>query len=196
MKNKIKVTKLTEKFLRILIGKELPTYMNGHAGRALEDLLETYGFDIDRRAGVDIKIFGLEVKTRSLIATSPQTVTTMYYNDIISTPYKLSPVYAKFQQQLRIKLDEHNIIVSAEIYDFDQPQIQEQVEIAYERCRKVLLENPHLSYTPYQTGQYGYFEQVHLPRSEAYSFRFSDGMMTDLENMAKTEFKNLFEYAE
>ena len=195
MKNKIKATKLTEKFLKVLIGKELPTYKNGHAGRALENLLELYGLEIDRKSGVDIKIFGLEVKTRSLIATSPQTVTSMYYNDIICTPYKLSPVYAKFQQQLRIKLDENNVIVSAEIYDFDQPQIQEQVELAYERCRKMLLENPHLSYTPHQNGQYGYFEQVHLPKSEAYSFRFSDAMMTDLENMAKNEFKNLFEYA-
>ena len=195
MKNKIKVTKLTEKFLKQLLGKQLPTYKDGHAGRALENLLETFGFDIDRRSGVDIKVYGLEVKTRSLIATSAQTVTTMYACDISEKSYKESPVYEKFQQQLRIKLDENNIIVAADIYDFDQPQIQEQIERAYEKGRQMIIANPDIRYTPYVSGQYGYFEQVHLPQSTAYSFRLSDKMMIDLEHMAKNEFKNLFEYA-
>lgn len=195
MKNKSKVSKLTDKFLNRLLGKQLPTYKDGHAGRALEDLLETFGFDIDRKAGVDIKVHGLEVKTRSLIATSPQTITTMYARNISSKSYKESPIYEKFQQQLRIKLDENNIIVSADIYNFDQPQIQEQIEQAYEKGRQMIIANPDIGYTPYVAGQYGYFEQVHLPQSAAYSFRLSDRMMTDLENMAKNEFKNLFEYA-
>lgn len=189
MSSKIKVKNL--KVSQKLIGQVLPTNQNGHAGRALEKLLEAADIPINRGAGPDILYYGLEVKTREITATSAQTVTAMYAEDIINTPYELSPVYAKFQQQFRVKTN-NGVIVEADVYDFDQPQIQELIKEAYEHARAIITKNPSIGYTPY-TGYWGYFEQTKKLTSEAYDFRFSDSQMDALEAMAKSTFINLFE---
>jgi hypothetical protein len=187
IKVKIKNLKVSQK----LIGQVLPTNQSGHAGRAREKLLEAAGIPINRGAGPDILYYGVEVKTRETTATSAQTVTAMYAEDIINTPYELSPVYAKFQQQFRVKTT-NGVIVEAEVYDFDQPHIQELVKEAYEHARAIIAKNPNIGYTPY-TGYWGYFEQTKKLTSEAYDFRFSDAQMDALELMAKSTFSNLFE---
>jgi hypothetical protein len=191
MKNTVKVKqfKLSEQ----LIGLQLPTNKEGHAGRALESVLESLGVPINKGSGADILAYGLEVKTRKETASSAQTVATMSIEDIINTPYKNSNVYKKFQQQLRVKTNELDIIVSADIYDFDQPQIQDLIESAYEHARKQIVANNHIGYTSY-VGHWGYFEQCHLPQSDSYSFRFSAQDMKDLESMAHSTFDVLFTY--
>jgi hypothetical protein len=151
------------------------------------------GVTINKGAGADILAYGLEVKTRKETASSAQTVATMSIKDIINTPYKESNIYQKFQQQLRIKTNELDIIVSAEIYDFDQPQIQDLVEQGYEFARKQIITNNCIGYTSY-VGHWGYFEQCHLPNCDAYSFRFSKQDMEDLESMAHSTFSTLFTY--
>jgi hypothetical protein len=191
MKNSAKVKQF--KLAQQLIGQQLPTNKDGHAGRALELLLETLGVTINKGAGADILAYGLEVKTRKETASSAQTVATMSIKDIINTPYKESNIYQKFQQQLRIKTNELDIIVSAEIYDFDQPQIQDLVEQGYEFARKQIITNNCIGYTSY-VGHWGYFEQCHLPNCDAYSFRFSKQDMEDLESMAHSTFSTLFTY--
>jgi hypothetical protein len=191
MKNPAKVKQF--KLAQQLIGQQLPTNKDGHAGRALELLLETLGVTINKGAGADILAYGLEVKTRKETASSAQTVATMSIKDIINTPYKNSNVYKKFQQQLRIKTNELDVIVSANIYDFDQPQIQDLIESAYEYARKQIVANNHIGYTSY-VGHWGYFEQCHLPQSDSYSFRFSVRDMEDLESMAHSTFGVLFTY--
>lgn len=190
MKNiaKVKEFKLSKK----LLGHKLPTNMDGHAGRALEKLLESYGVPISQGPVADIEIYGLEVKTRKLTATSAQTVATMNIQDIIDTPYKKSIVYYKLQQQLRIKTNEDDVIVEAEVYDFDQPQIQDKIEQGYEHARKIITNTPNIGYTPYN-GYWGYFEQCHKG-SKSYSFRFSGPDMDALETMTKTTFGSLFEF--
>jgi hypothetical protein len=86
-----------------LIGKQLPTNQGGHAGRAAEDLVEQLlGITLNRGKGLDVKIWGWEIKTRKRSATSPQTVCTISIRDVSILPYKISPVYVKFQQQLII----------------------------------------------------------------------------------------------
>jgi hypothetical protein len=191
MKNNVKVKQF--KLAGQLIGQQLPTNKEGHAGRALESLLENLGITINKGAGADILVYGLEVKTRKETASSAQTVATMSIQDIINTPYKNSNVYKKFQQQLRIKTNDLDIIVSADIYDFDQPQIQDLIEAGYECARKQIIANNYVGYTSY-VGHWGYFEQCHLPQSEAYSFRFSNQDMKDLESMAHSTFGTLFTY--
>jgi hypothetical protein len=181
------------KLAQQLIGKQLPTNKDGHAGRALESLIESFGITVNHGAGADILAYGLELKTRKESATSAQTVATMSIDDIISTPYKQSNIYKKFQQQLRIKTNDLDIIVSAEIYNFDQPQIQDLVESGYEFARKQIIANNCIGYTSY-VGHWGYFEQCHLPQSDAYSFRFSKQDMDDLESMAHSTFGVLFTY--
>ena len=185
---RVKEFKLSKK----LIGHQLPTNIDGHAGRALEKLLESYGVPISQGPVADIEVYGLEVKTRKLTATSAQTVATMSIGDIIATPYKQSIIYHKLQQQLRIKTNELDIIVEAEVYDFDQPQIQDHIERGYEHGRQLIIANNNIGYTPYD-GYWGYFEQCHKG-STSYSFRFSGPDMDALEDMTKSTFGSIFEY--
>jgi hypothetical protein len=116
----------------------------------------------------------------------------MSSNDIIILPYKLSPVYEKFQQQLRIYTNELDIIEEAVVVDFDQLHIQDLIESAYEHGRKQIINNPNIGYTEY-SGYWGYFEQCHLPNSPAYSFRISGPDMDRLEDMSQSTYNTLFE---
>lgn len=185
--NTFRVTKL--KSVDQLIGTKLPTNQNGHAGRAAEDLLEQLGFSINRGHGPDIIQLGVEVKTRDVDATSPQTIADMHPDDIMTTPYRQSHVFEKFQQQLRIYTRD-DIIISAEIYDFSMPAIQTLIEDAYEHARKQITANVLLERTEYK-GYYGYFERASKKR-KTLSFRLSKDDMASLEGMAKSTYKYLF----
>jgi len=175
-----------------LIGKTLPTNQNGHAGRMVEHLLEDLGLTINRGHGCDLELLGVEVKTRDIDATSPQTIADMRPDEIIKTQYRDSHVYEKFQQQLRIYTKD-NIIISADIFDFSKPSIQELVEEAYNHAREQIRVNPDLIRTEY-TGFYGYFERTE--HKTGLSFRLSSADMTTLENMSQSTFHQIFEYNE
>jgi hypothetical protein len=187
-----KVFKLAQQ----LIGKQLPTNQGGHAGRAAEDLVEQLlGITLNRGKGLDVKIWGWEIKTRKRSATSPQTVCTISISDVSILPYKLSPVYEKFQQQLRIYTNELDIIDEAILVDFNQPHIQKLIQEAYEHGQKQIIKNPDIGYTEC-VDKWGYFEQCHLPNSNAYSFRISGANMNKLEDMAQSTYNELFEEME
>ena len=176
-----------------LLGYQLPSNINGAAGRACEDLLETKaGIRINRGYGCDILEIDWEVKARKGTATSAQTVTSMRPEDIISTPYPLSPVYNKIRKQLRFTTNDNDVIIAIDLCDFDQPQIQELLEKAYEHARSLLKETPELEYTPYE-GYWGYFEKTKKGRPEL-DFRLADGQMEKLLAMTSSTFKDLFAY--
>jgi hypothetical protein len=176
-----------------LLGYQLPSNINGHAGRTCEDLLETkVGIRINRGYGCDIPEIGWEVKARKGTATSAQTVTSMRPEDIISTPYPLSSVYNKIRKQLRFTTNDNDVIIAIDLCDFDQPQIQELLEEAYEHARSLLKETPKLEYTPYE-GYWGYFEKTKKDRTEL-DFRLADGQMEKLLAMTKTNFLDIFAY--
>ena len=176
-----------------LLGYQLPSNINGAAGRACEDLLETkVGIRINRGYGCDIHEIGWEVKCRKGTATSAQTVTSMRPEDIISTPYPLSPVYNKIRKQLRFTTSDNHVIIAIDLCDFDQPQIQELLEEAYEHARSLIKEIPKREYTPYD-GYWGYFEKTKKDRPEL-DFRLADGQMEKLLAMTASTFKDIFEY--
>ena len=176
-----------------LLGYQLPSNINGAAGRACEDLLETkVGIRINRGYGCDIHEIGWEVKCRKGTATSAQTVTSMRPEDIISTPYPLSPVYNKIRKQLRFTTSDNHVIIAIDLCDFDQPQIQELLEEAYEHARSLIKEIPEREYTPYD-GYWGYFEKTKKDRPEL-DFRLADGQMEKLLAMTASTFKDIFEY--
>ena len=176
-----------------LLGYQLPSNINGAAGRACEDLLETKaGIRINRSYGCDILEIDWEVKARKGTATSAQTVTSMRPEDIISTPYPLSPVYNKIRKQLRFTTNDNDVIIAIDLCDFDQPQIQELLEKAYEHARSLLKETPELEYTPYE-GYWGYFEKTKKGRPEL-DFRLADGQMEKLLAMTASTFKDIFAY--
>lgn len=194
---KVKVTEI--KFLNTLIGRKLPTNQFGYAGREFENMLERdYGVKVNRGAGADSLLFGIEFKTRDLDATSPQTIATMTVKQIKATPYRQSAIFKKFQQQLRIKTKD-NTIVEADLYDFTPDQIQEVIERAYEHARAQLIANDTLIRTASGSegiGYWGYFEATNKSSSDSRSFRINPNAMDDYEAMARSTFKNLFEYGE
>ena len=172
-----------------LIGQTVPTNQNGHAGRFVENLLESMGINVNKRHGPDFLDYGLELKTRDTDATSAQTIADMSVEDIINTNYKDSHVFKKFQQQLRV-YTKNNTIVSAEVYDFSHSSIQDLIELAYNHARDQLKQCSDLTRTEYK-GFYGYFERVD-PNRNTLSFRLAKSDMESLEGMAKSNYKNLF----
>lgn len=185
--------KLTELSLcRDLIGVRLGTNQHGHAGRALEDLLESWGVPINRGAGPDILVFGCEIKTRDCCAVSPQTIADMNIKDIKTCAYSESHVRAKFQQQLRVYTQDE-IITQADLYDFSKPGIQKLIAEAYEHARRQLITDATLARTS-GAGFYGYFERK-ANSNTSYSFRLNPADMNMLESMALRNFHQLFEYS-
>jgi hypothetical protein len=176
-----------------LLNKQLPSNFGGDAGRACENLLEDeVGIAINRGAGCDIPEIGWEVKCRKGTATSAQTVATMRPENIILTPYPLSPIFEKIRKQLRFTTNDNDVIIAIDLCDFDQPQIQDLIQRAYEHARGLIKNNPKLEYTPYE-GYWGYFEKTKKDRSEL-DFRLADGQMEKLLAMTNSTFQDIFAY--
>lgn len=176
---------------KALVGTQISSTFGGQSGRDAENLLEGMGFKIDRKGILDMQAYNWEVKTRRVNATSAQTVATMYVDDIISTPYRLSKVYEKIRKQLRFTQTEDNVISSIDLIDFDQPHIQHRLESAYESQRAKLKANPFLSYTKVDAGQCAYFEDVH--NNNTLDFRITDSIMNSLIASSKSTYSTLFE---
>jgi len=143
-----------------LIGKRVPDKFNGEAGRYVEYLLGLDGFLVSER-GVDLYLHnqGIEVKTRDIDSTSPHTLGTMTTAAIIQTPYEYSPMFDKFQKQFRVKT-QNNVIISAEVYDFSIPHIQEKIKEGYENGRKQIADGNTYSYI--QGNKWCYWEEAKL----------------------------------
>ena len=194
MKPKIKTLKITEQ----LIGKTLPPTYGGASGRGLELLMISLGIPLQNGSGADWKLFGLEVKSRDLKATSPQTIGSILPENMILSDWPNSPVAEKFQQQFRVHTRD-NIIVEARVYDFSPKFIQEKLSNAWDILKDcVELEliaqanDPTHELPLYIPGtRYGYLERKENIRS--YHFRVSSEAMKELEGMALSTINILFE---
>jgi hypothetical protein len=177
---------------RALIGMPVPPQQYGNVGTLVEDFLESQGYTINRGAGPDLLDIGVEIKTRTIEATSAQSIGSMTIDDIIATLWEDSPIRAKFQQQFRIKHSiEKGCIVSARMYDFRRDDIQDSMQHAYESARQMIINGNRGSYI---RGDYAsaYFEHKD---SNSYGFRLPHGVMENFERMATNNYKNLFELA-
>lgn len=184
----IKVNKLKTS----LKGRKVASNKNGTAGRQVEYILEQDGFVVNRGKGCDLELAptaNVEIKTRDLSATSPQSVGAMRLADIKATPYKSSLIYEKIQQQYRVKTKDR-IVVADEVYDFSGWSVQSLIEEAYEEARKQIIAGNSSDYI-YGT-KWGYFERTNK-KSQSWQFRLSDGAMKKLEQLSKSTFDNLFE---
>ena len=194
MKPKIKTLKITEQ----LIGKTLPPTFGGESGRGLETLLISLGIPLQNGAGADWKMFGLEVKSRDLKATSPQTIGTILPENMVLSDWANSSVAEKFQQQFRVHTRD-NVIVAARVYDFSPKFIQEKLSEAWDILKnRIELEliaqanDPTHELPMYIPGtRYGYLERQENIRS--YHFRVSSAAMKELETMALSTINILFE---
>jgi hypothetical protein len=178
------------KQVKHLVGQAVPPKTNGAAGRAIEEIMEAQGWPMDRRGqGIDVPAYGFEVKSRDLDSTSAQSIGKMLPEDIKVTPFPKSPIYDKIQQQLRVKTQDQ-VIVSANMYDFSNPYIQQKIEESYEAARAKIIAGDDSNYI--SGGPFGYFERTNPKTSRSYDFRLTDAAMQKLENMATSTFKDLF----
>jgi hypothetical protein len=179
------------KQVKHLVGQPVPPKTHGAAGREVEEIMAAQGWPMDRRGqGIDVPAYGFEVKSRDLDSTSSQSIGKMLPEDIKVTPFPDSPIHDKIQQQLRVKTQDQ-IIVSADMYDFSNPYIQQKIEESYESARAKIIAGDDSNYIP--GGQFGYFERTNPKTSRSYDFRLTDRAMHKLESMATSTFKDLFE---
>jgi hypothetical protein len=203
----LKITNL-KKATDALVGMVVPEQCYGNIGNLVEDEMEKLGYNINRGKGADLLSIGVEIKTRGLEATSAQSISSMTSSDIVETSYKDSVIFKKFQQQFRVhhskKLDGSTVIVSAKIYNFAFPKIQDAVEAAYETGRAVMagqLNNCDGHCDDYIRGTLpnglpacGYWERKE--NSNSFDFRFPTTVMEYFEEVAANSSNKLFEFAE
>jgi hypothetical protein len=182
--NMVKVTKIKKNF----VGRKVPPKHCGAAGRAIENMFDDQVHAISRSQGADVPKLGLEIKTRDKDSTSPQTVAKMSAEDIVNTPYDLSIVCEKMQQQFRVKTQDQTIVDNT-VYDFSKPEIQDLLRAAYENGRQAIAASKGVEKYVYGS-KYGYFEKTSA--SNSYAFRLSDNAMRTLEKMALSNYHNLF----
>lgn len=192
-KAKIKIKKMA-KAETALVGMTVPNNCSD-VGKLVEDKLEELGYLMNRGKGIDIPGLGVEVKTRKEDATSARQIGTMTFDDILKTPYRLSPIKTKFQQQLIVK-HKNNVVTSAKVYDFSNPHIQALIEHAYEECRVELAKHSSTKDTvmpKYVRGTecVAYWE---YHQSNSFQFRIAGSVYSKLERMAVNCDNNLFEY--
>jgi hypothetical protein len=164
-----------------------------HQGRGFERALSNAGNPVNNGHGPDYPEVGLEVKTKDIESTSANTVGTILYEDIKVTPYGMSSICKKLQQQFRVTVKD-NIIVDQYVYDFSAPHIQEVIAKAYETARAKIIAGDKSSYIS-GTG-YGFFEQKRLKGgtlTNSWAFRIPVKSMKKLEGMAQSTYANLFE---
>ena len=179
------------KQVKNLVGQSVPPKTHGAAGREIEEIMSAQGWPMDRRGqGVDVPAYGFEVKSRDLDSTSAQSIGKMLPEDIKVTAFPDSPIHDKIQQQLRVKT-QSQVIVSADMYDFSNPFIQQKIEESYETARAKIVAGDDNNYV--SGGPYGYFERTNPKTSRSYDFRLTDSAMVKLENMATSTFKDLYE---
>jgi len=203
----LKITNL-KKATDALVGMVVPEQCYGNIGKLVEDVMEKLGYNINRGKGADLLAIGVEIKTRGLEATSAQTISSMTAIDIATTSYKDSVIFEKFQQQFRVhhtkKLDGSTVIVSAKMYNFAYPKIQDVVEAAYEAGRAAMidqLDNCNGVCDDYIRGTLpngflacGYWERKE--NSNSFDFRLPTTLMEYFEEIANNSSNKLFEFAE
>ena len=183
-----KVTKLNN---AIQVGDKIPMKQyNGNVGRWIEDRLEDLGFTINRGYGPDLLQMGVEVKSRLESSTSGHTMASMHPDDILTTDWEHSNIFAKSQSQYRVYYNDDSIVTVAEIFDFTDPDIQALLKESYNEGRK-LFPNAANGIN-YFRGEdcIGYFEGQ---ESGYYQFRLTDAGMKRIERMSKQSFTKLFE---
>ena len=195
--------KVKIKSLKVNLSKinfEDPDQVNdGTNGKILEQEMMRQGFPINQNGTVDLP--GIEVKSRKASTDAMHTVGTMTYDDIVATPWNQTPFKKKLQTQYRVTInkDEFGGDVSAigKVVDFSNPEIQKELEDAYEKCRAELIAQGqiYVGQTITAGGKYGKLEHKPGPNGtgKSYALRIPNSGMKKMLTMANSTFNQLFE---
>jgi len=192
----LNITKLNN---AIEIGTIIPMEeCNGNIGRWAEDYLEDLGWIVNRGKGIDLPQVGAELKTRKYGSTSGHTIGSMLAQDIIDNDWQAgNNMFDKAQHHYRVyhkvnELTGDNIVVSAQLYNFSDEEIQDNLKEAWNHCRSVLLQNLGSSNDlQYIRGneKWAYLE---LQENGYYQFRITPGIMKKMESIVNTNRTKMF----
>lgn len=174
-----------------IVGKPV-TGDNDQIGFQVENYLRAEGWPVQSGAGPDIKVWGIEIKTRNIFATSMQTVGRITEQALKITPYDQSSIKQKIQRQIRVYHNGLNIL-DAKFYDFSPEYIQENIREAYEIGRQKVIEGCNSDWIPGKKNSWANFEADKHATSRQYQFRISENCYKKLEAMSRLTFDNLFE---
>lgn len=174
---------------------------DGRNGKILEQEMIRQGYPIDQNGTVDMPGIGIEVKSRKSSTGAMHTIGTMTYDDILVTPWDKTPFKQKLQKQYRVTINkdefEGDINATGKVVDLTNPEIQKELEDAYEKCRAELIAQGdiYIGQTITAGGQYGKLEHKPGPNGtgKSYALRIPDSGMKKLLTMANSTFNQLFE---
>jgi hypothetical protein len=174
---------------------------DGRNGKILEQEMIRQGYPIDQNGTVDMPGIGIEVKSRKSSTGAMHTIGTMTYDDILVTPWDKTPFKQKLQKQYRVTINkdefEGDINATGKVVDLTNPEIQKELEDAYEKCRAELIAQGdiYIGQTITAGGQYGKLEHKPGPNGtgKSYALRIPDSGMKKMLTMANSTFNQLFE---
>ena len=172
---------------------------DGRNGKILEQEMMRQGYPIDQNGTIDLP--GIEVKSRKSSTDAMHTVGTMTYDDIVATPWDQTSFKKKLQTQYRVTINkdefEGDVSATGKVVDFSNPEIQKELEDAYEKCRAELIAQGqiYIGQTITAGGQYGKLEHKPGPNGtgKSYALRIPNSGMKKLLTMANSTFNQLFE---
>ena len=172
---------------------------DGRNGKILEQEMIRQGYPIDQNGTIDLP--GIEVKSRKSSTDAMHTVGTMTYDDIVATPWDQTSFKKKLQTQYRVTINkdefEGDVSATGKVVDFSNPEIQKELEDAYEKCRAELIAQGqiYVGQTITAGGQYGKLEHKPGPNGtgKSYALRIPNSGMKKLLTMANSTFNQLFE---
>ena len=172
---------------------------DGRNGKILEQEMIRQGYPIDQNGTIDLP--GIEVKSRKSSTDAMHTVGTMTYDDILVTPWDQTPFKKKLQTQYRVTINKEEctggVSATGKIVDLSDPEIQKELEDAYEKCRAELIAQGqiYIGQTITAGGQYGKLEHKPGPNGtgKSYALRIPNSGMKKLLTIANSTFNTLFE---
>lgn len=189
--NVIKLNKAIE------VGTVIPmNQYNGNIGRWAEDDIEDKGYPVNRKKGIDLPGYGLELKTRMENSTSGHTVGAMLPEDIVQQEWKAgNNIFNKVQRQYRVyykvnDLTGENIVTRAQVYDFTDEEIQAKLKESWDHCRGYLVENP--GHTPQYIRGKDHWAYLELQPNGTYQFRITHKYMKEMERISDFNRSKLF----
>jgi hypothetical protein len=139
--NKPRITR----FAPSLIGHSIPERTKGNTstvGVYIDNLVRKWaGASTEVTSGVDLAVFGIEVKSQDIQTGSSWTIGTMTFEDILDTEYVDSSLYQKLQALFLVRYDNKlRIITDANLYYLDNDEIQSILKEAYDTARQKAID--------------------------------------------------------
>ena len=152
----------------------------GTVGMSADAMLVQQGHNHNSGKGVDLPDFDTEHKARKLGSNSHHTLGRMTIEDIKKQSWKETSVRDKSLRQQRTTYNPDNCIVTeSKIYDFDDPEIQEQLERDYETARQQVLNGNHADKTYISGGSHVHLQKDH--KKDTWQVRINNSAMKKMQ---------------